>query len=88
MVLGWAMCGHGRVDPVQLNCAQCVASGRKNALLSHQDVNYREPLLSSTGRTSKPQYGDGRRGSAGEPDSNHKLKTAKIEEWVKDADGV
>lgn len=53
------MCGHRRVDPVQLPYAECVASGRKNAPLSHQGANYRGPLLSSTGRTSKTEHGDG-----------------------------
>ncbi|KAI7809511.1 hypothetical protein IRJ41_010297 [Triplophysa rosa] len=54
--LGDVWAWEGRPSSAEL----CVASGRKNALLSHQDVNYREPLLSSTGRTSKPQDGDGR----------------------------
>ncbi len=53
------MCGHGRVDPVQLPYAEHVASGRKNAPLSHQGTNYRGAMLSSTERTSKTKHGDG-----------------------------
>lgn len=38
---GWAVYGHGRVNPVQLPYAERVASGQKNAPLSHHGTKYR-----------------------------------------------
>lgn len=86
----WAMCGHGRVDPVQLNCAQCVASGRKNALLSHQDVNYRETSAELDRKDVKASvwWWKERTLESLIDKSNQQLKTLQREEWEEDADRV
>lgn len=54
---GWAGLCVGTGGSTQFSVF--IASGRKNAPLSHQVANYRRPLLSSTGRTSKTEHRDG-----------------------------